>query len=61
METYVAVDKNGEEWIYHPKPKRYFGKEFSCAAGDNVKLPKGTIFKIIGKELTWEDEPYLIE
>ena len=23
-----------------------------------IELPKGTIEKIIGKKLTWEDEPY---
>ena len=26
-----------------------------------IELPKGTIEKIIGKKLTWEDEPYCLE
>lgn len=57
MDTYVAVDKNGDEWIYDSKPKRYFDKEFSLPAGANVPLPNGTIEKLIGRTLCWEDEP----
>ena len=28
--------------------------------GQMVYLPKGSIEKLIGKKLTWDDEPYLI-
>lgn len=29
------------------------GNDYNTA----IVLPKGTIFKLIGKELTWDDEP----
>jgi hypothetical protein len=60
METYVAVDKNGDEWIYDKKPKRYFDNQFALPAGANVPLPIGTIEKLIGRTLTWDDDPVKI-
>lgn len=33
----------------------YFGYDYSF---DGICLPKGMIKKLIGKDLTWEDEPY---
>ena len=60
--AWVAVDYDGTECIYSTKPYRdwidymwcisnYFYN--SCA----IELPKGSIKKLIGKNLTWEDEP----
>lgn len=47
--------------IYTPrvKEKTYWGKECSGGSEDYsayIKLPKGSIKKLIGKDLTWEDE-----
>ena len=55
--AWVVVDKNGKEYIYHEKPDRGdecfdpFGLLYCFA------LPKGSIKKLIGKDLTWEDNP----
>lgn len=55
--AWVAVDRNGMEYIYPIKPSRdkdfyitYYGHNIIC-------LPKGSIKKLIGRELTWEDNP----
>ena len=59
--AYVAVDKNEEEWIYSYKPVRcheYKRWQPEMQYGyHSIELPKGTIEKLIGKKLTWEDEP----
>lgn len=63
--AWLCVDEDGDEMIFDNKPKR----DASPTCGGywsrneendycNVDLPKGTIKKLIGKELTWEDEPY---
>lgn len=63
--AWLAVDKNGDEAIYAECPKRFirFG-DWDCSSSDYssggfcfVELPKGTIKKLIGKSLTWEDDP----
>lgn len=56
--AWVAVDKDGSESIYGNKPYR----EDIWWIMDNeydpmVYLPQGTIKKLIGRELTWDDEP----
>lgn len=61
--AWLCVDEDGQEMIFDNEPKRdtsslggYWNRneEDYC----NVDLPKGTIKKLIGKELTWESEPY---
>lgn len=64
--AYVAVDKDGREYIYSDKPERVVEGEFfvwvepfhgfSCDFTE-IPLPKGMIKKMIGRPLTWEDEP----
>jgi len=60
--SYLAVDLDGEEFIYEYKPTR--DEESKCfRAGDEyddnyVLLPKGSIEKLIGKKMTWNNEPY---
>ena len=59
---WLAVDKNGGEGIYIAEPYRDW-RDFvwrirytfntTCA----IELPKGSIKKLIGRELTWDDEP----
>ena len=54
---YVAVNKDGKEYIYNSKPYRGKAKvDWSRACGA-IPLPKGSIAKLIGRELTWSDEP----
>lgn len=54
--AWVAVDKDGGEYIYENTPQRLddcwhipYSSEFG------VLLPKGSIKKLIGRDLTWED------
>lgn len=57
--AWVAVDYDGE-YISDKEPFRdmfnigYYG--FASDA-NVVKLPKGTIKKLTGRDLAWEDEP----
>ena len=56
--AWVAVDKDGDENIYDVKPIRE--KEFwdvTDRDDSSIKLPKGSIAKLIGHELAWGDEP----
>ena len=57
--AWVAVDKNGDEYVYSSKPYRDCckGLELWMSIGDCVELPQGSIKKLIGKELTWNNEP----
>ncbi len=61
--AWVSIDKNGDEYIFQEKPVReetvwdiakypydYYHDD-SC-----IELPKGSIKKLIGKELSWEDD-----
>jgi hypothetical protein len=63
--SWVAVEHGGDEVISDRKPKRddnflvwlyeiYVGYE---EIDTTIYLPKGSIKKLIGRELTWEDEP----
>jgi hypothetical protein len=66
--AWVAVDKNGEEAIYSTKPIRGTNRlknnkemwTLSCMGAHYISLPKGSIKKLIGKDLTWGDEPVKI-
>lgn len=64
MAVYLAVDPDGEELIFDQvMPYRQdgywyanydkHGESYAC-----ITLPQGSIAKLIGKELTWDDEPY---
>jgi hypothetical protein len=57
--AYLAVDKNGSEYIYSELPKKNETNYHSKYG--YVELPKGTIKKIIGKEMTFDNEPYHLE
>lgn len=68
MRTYLAVNLDGTEIVFSSLPQRcgdfWVGLSEDEAGWDedfSVILPKGTIKKLIGKELTWEDEPYRFE
>ena len=62
--AWVAVHKNGEEGIYLFKPNRFNSywydecvKENGTEYDSEIPLPKGSIKKLIGRDLTWEDNP----
>lgn len=64
MKSYLAVDKNGEEFIYNALPNRQgdrFYNQKSHGEYHSVELPKGSIEKLLGRKLTWKDEPQMIE
>ncbi|MES0445028.1 MAG: fructan hydrolase [Desulfobacterales bacterium] len=54
MSAWVAVDKDLSEWIYTGEPRRRASNYYSSL---HVRLPKGSIEKLIGRKLKWEDEP----
>ena len=60
--SYVAVDKNGQECIYEGYPERdnKLGAWFPVNDPVNdpcyIELPDGSIEKLIGRKLTWEDD-----
>ena len=61
--VYLAVNKDGSEVVSNTRIKRFkdywvdefFEHEFDTI--DVVFLPKGSIKKLIGRELSWEDNP----
>lgn len=63
--AWLAVHKNGKEGIFHHKPARdekldgwYDEEEYGGVFYDTeISLPKGSIRKLIGRDLTWQDEP----
>lgn len=54
--AWLAVDMTGVETIYECKPRRDV-VIWKPKTKHFVELPKGSIKKLIGKDLTWEDEP----
>jgi len=54
--SYLAVDRNGTENIFSYQPFRNHNRIWDTEH-DYVVLPKGSIEKLIGKKLTWENEP----
>lgn len=61
--AYLAVDLDGAEKIFDSYPKKL--KSMYCPYNrydDNfIYLPKGTIKKITGKDLTFGDNPIRLE
>ena len=70
--AWVAVEENGDEYVFGNKPSRglSFGRRTERGSWENilcdgfddiyfdiVLLPKGSIEKLIGKQMTWNDEP----
>lgn len=52
--AWLATDKNGLEYIYDGIPFRNTDRWY---ANIWINIPKGTIKKIIGYDLTWKDNP----
>lgn len=60
--AWVAVDETGGEWVFDDKPFRvspgYFKPpRYWYTYSNKILLPKGSIQKLIGRELSWSDEP----
>lgn len=68
--AWLAVDKENHEYIFQNYPKRngasWFDAIFTIDSNLefgiipyylDIELPKGSIKKLIGRELSWEDEP----
>lgn len=60
--AWLAVDKDGTETIFTDKPCKVFDDVEYCfywdsSSGSFIPIPKGTIKKLIGRDLTWEDNP----
>ena len=59
--AWVAVHKNSNEGIFKRKPRKtYYGYWVDSdedSKDTEIELPEGTIKKLIGRDLTWEDEP----
>lgn len=53
--AWLAVDQNEDEYIYEVEPIRDI-KVWICG-GDKCHIPEGSIEKLIGSKLTWNDEP----
>ena len=68
--AYLVVNPNGDEFITTSKPFKsdktrplteYRRSQYNWqTTGNFIKLPKGSIRKLIGKELTTIDEPVKI-
>lgn len=62
LSRWLAVDQDGEEWIYDILPERKHNAWGIDRYMNNAMfIPQGTIEKIIGRALTWEDEPIEIK
>ena len=59
--AWVVVHKNRDEGIFKRKPRKtYYGYWVDSdedLEDTEIELPKGSIKKLIGRDLTWEDEP----
>mgnify|MGYP007070627954 CR=1 FL=1 len=54
--AWLAVDKNGQEWIYIRKPVK-FASSWRPQDGNCTQLPKYTIRDLLDKNMEFEDEP----
>lgn len=55
--AWVAVDKDGHEFVFAGKPTRAISYWNANSFWEEVELPQGSIKKLTGRTLTWEDEP----
>ena len=56
--AWLVVDKDSSEWIFDVKPQRkHYEWDIRQVYNMYVELSQSSIKKLIGRELTWEDEP----
>ena len=54
--AWLAVDKDNSEYMYKEKPTRY-SDEYWVSDYSYIHICYGSIERLIGRELTWDDEP----
>ena len=60
--VWLAVDEDCTECVFTVEPTRSSCKTWRIDGfGNGIELPEGSIKKLIGKELTWNDEPVELE
>ena len=58
--AWVAVDQDGDEYIYRDKPQRRINHTYwinSLGDPNVIQIQTGSIKKLIGRTITWDDEP----
>lgn len=55
--AWLAVNYHGVEVILSDRPKKLFCRLWGNDKTQIIPLPKGSIKKLIGRELSWNDEP----
>lgn len=58
--AWLVVEKDLSEWIYQEKPYKNSVNGIYLPTdkkGVYIELPGGSIFKLIGRKLTFEDDP----
>lgn len=55
--AWAVVDKNDEEWVFEDRP--YFVNGYWETTGELIanRIPKGSIRKLIGKDISFKDAP----
>jgi len=53
--AWLAVDESEAEYIYSSIPLRI--DDYFLGIDNSIRLPSGSIEKLIGRKLSWEDEP----
>lgn len=59
--VYLAVDIDGTENMSHSPLERWNNVWIDIFGEEHFLIPTGTIKKLIGRKLIWEDEPVLWE
>lgn len=54
--AWLVVDYHGVEVILSDRPKKILHRLWGNGNTQIVALPRGSIKKLIGRELTWEDD-----
>ena len=63
--AWIAVNKNGKEGIFSHKPTRdkeldvWYDEQYEGGIfyDTEISLPKGSIKKLIGRDLDWSNDP----
>lgn len=57
--AWVCVGFSGKEIVCQSKPTRWNDRYWmmNSICSDSVELPNGSIKKLIGRELSWDDDP----
>lgn len=56
--AWLAQDgRDNSEWIFEYEPKRLVTIGIWWDHRECIELPQGSIKKLIGRDLTWEDDP----